>query len=252
MEKDIENVTGQAGTNRKTYLSELQKVRDASKAVQTKVNDANQELQRNQTESIIAYRALETQTNNLSRAFQYTLVAFLQRPAWHRRIRCLHEGIANQSSQIQLLQLDHQTRLRAALRELDQAKHSLLDETKKRSGYERYVAAISRSNHTAASRTEHLESTIREQRAASERNSILLSEAAKQQSLMQQHIKCLQQQVLQIKEETLHAKQRATIRQRRIKQSTRPILRSFEMILMPVIKSQGTTWNESLQKGRET
>lgn len=69
LEKDVENITGQAEADRKTYLAELQKVKDASEAVQTTVNDANQELQRTQTESIIAYRALRIHTNNLSRAF---------------------------------------------------------------------------------------------------------------------------------------------------------------------------------------
>ncbi|MCJ1245396.1 hypothetical protein MMC30_002600 [Trapelia coarctata] len=182
-----------------------EKMRD----LESKVEEANQELRNFQTESTNSYSALQAQANSLSEAFQCTFVTFLRTPYLRQRILKLHRRLTNQSTEIKLLQSDYQTREEENLQNMNRVEHSLLEETKKRSGYERYVDSITSSKRSATLRIEELERALKEQRTATERNNQLVNDGAKQQSIMQQHIKHLRHQVSQARAELNQEQERA-------------------------------------------
>lgn len=102
-----------------------------------------------------------------------------------------------------------EARLGKAVQDMTNTKQSLQQEMKRCSGYERYVDAITRSGRTITLRVEELETISKEQKAAAERNGQRCTDVVKQQSIMQQHIKRLQQQVRVSRNETAHMKQKA-------------------------------------------
>lgn len=179
-----------------THQAELQMVADVSTTAQTDFTNTQ--------------RTLQTQVSSLSSAFEQILVAFLQRPGLRQRIRNLHRRLASQASQIQLLGSDHATRMDEVLRELNGANCSLLEETRKRKGYEKFVDGITQRNISANSRIQHLESLLTEQQDVTREKSQLVDEFTKRQSCMRQHTLRLGDQVSQARTETVQARERAT------------------------------------------